>query len=180
MVHTIGENQGRTPSIHKRWTLKHHSDIFYNWIPLLCPCVGKYPHGKFSSLSPEFWRGNNAEISEWIIPRNPTQILMEIWWTWIACLLGSHESFWDWSLIWSIYIRVWPQYLHLSSLSKQKFSCRYFKISNHGKYWINQQFWQPDYSFFSENCKKLLVASQIYPRFPNNAFHWNARGSLAC
>ena len=37
-----------------------------------------------------------------------------------------------WSLMLSICILVWPKYLHSSSLSKQRFSCISFKISNHG------------------------------------------------
>ena len=42
----------------------------------------------------------------------------------------------DWSLAyeWSICIPVWPKYLHSSSLSKQNFSCRSFKISNHSNF----------------------------------------------
>ena len=42
----------------------------------------KYPHRKFSSLSPEFPQGNNAKISVWMIPR----------WIWMACLLERHNN----------------------------------------------------------------------------------------
>ena len=44
--------------------------------------------------------------------------------------LGSTSPWIVSRLVWSIYIPVWPKYLHSSSLSKQKFSCRSLEFSN--------------------------------------------------
>ena len=82
--------------------------------------------------------------------------MVQFWWSvytrhnWAEL---PHVLFPDLSLIWSIYIPVWLKYLHSSSVHKQKFSCRSLKISNNRKTGINLWFWE--YSFFSENRKKL-------------------------
>ena len=49
----------------------------------------------------------------------------------------SYEAF---TYLWSIYMHIWPKYLHFSSLSKQKF-CKSFKLSNCGKFWNYRWFW---------------------------------------
>ena len=51
---------------------------------------------------------------------------------WGGIVTDSTRGLVDWSLILSICILVWPKYLRSSSLSKQRFSCTCFKISNHG------------------------------------------------
>ena len=49
-------------------------------------------------------------------------------WAWKDWTALPYELPQDWSFIWSIYISVWPEYLHTSSLGKQKFLCWSFEI----------------------------------------------------
>ena len=66
-------------------------------------------------------------------------------------------------------VPVWPIYLQLSS-SKQKFSCRSFKISK-GKFRISQWFCYSHYWWIPKlvGLSNFLVQSHIYQNFPVSA-----------
>ena len=69
----------------------------------------------------------------------------------------SHELFQDWSLIWNIYVPIWPIYPYsficLLSANK-KCSFRSFQISSHGKIQINLWSYGTQTIHFFKTCKK--------------------------
>ena len=86
---------------------------------------------------------------------------------WILPGFVPSMNFIAWSRIWSIYVPVWPIYLHSSFLSKQQFFCRLFEISSHGKFRINPWFWDSVHSFFPRLVSNLLQTQGFIRIFPD-------------